>query len=241
METKMKKNLLIVVCLVLGLGWATAGTSAQKTVTYPAVPLKVTIENLDSANTRSQIRSDENGEYIDGMAGIEANIDQYGNLIIDFQTGRAAQRLVYFDYSRPYSQLPPGAHVPPYPTGLQGDSYLSTIPKDNSAYTPLQNLGIDSSECVSLGWSFTWQDAKKTQWRNDFHRGQQFPAQANQTSYAVVTRIDLDTWEVEPKSNSCNTGMPTVVELLDTPTKGSFNFTDDGLYYMPFKLTLRRK
>ncbi|HYE74234.1 MAG TPA: hypothetical protein VEF04_12930, partial [Blastocatellia bacterium] len=61
----MKKSLLIVVCLVLCLSLAAVGTLAQKPVTNPAIPLKVTIENLDSTNTPCQIQSDGNGEYID--------------------------------------------------------------------------------------------------------------------------------------------------------------------------------
>ena len=73
-----------------------------------------------------------------------------------------------------------------------------------------------------------------------FHYAQNFP-NSSSASYAVVTRIDANTWEVEPKASTCNTGAATVAELNDLPLTGPGGLTNNGMYYMPFKLTLVRK
>jgi hypothetical protein len=59
----------------------------------------------------------------------------------------------------------------------------------------------------------------------------------------VVTRPTATTWEVEPKAAGCNLSpaVPSVGRLLETPTVGKLKFTDDGLYYMPFKMLLTAK
>lgn len=238
----MKSTFLLLVSLALLLGLAAAGVPAEKPVTNTVVPLIVTIQDYDSFGNLCRIRSDcstapapsPNCPYVNGMAGIAANLDASGNLIIGFQTGRSADRLLYFDYGSPLS---PQNHTPI--SGLYAEGHLATLPINSASYTAIQNMSVGAVQCVQLGWSYTLSDAKKTQWRHNFHR-ELLSFDLSQTSYAVVTRTDVNTWEVEPKASSCNPAN-AVAKVFDTPSKGPFNFTDDGHYSMPFKLTLTRQ
>jgi hypothetical protein len=92
---------------------------------------------------------------------------------------------------------------------------------------------------------YTLDDANKTMWRHNFHRTTSADGlDAVETSYRVVKRIDANTWEVEPAASApCNGGVPApaLARLKDTPTIESLQLNNDGLYYLPFKLTLIRK
>ena len=127
-----------------------------------------------------------------------------------------------FDYSAPYSGPdvdPPATPKPPV-SGIYPDVFLSTIPQTGAvSYTPIQSLSIGASECVELSWSYTLNDSKKTQWRHNFHRTSSASGlDMSQTAYAVVSRLNADSWEVEPSSTaSCNSGSPApaLARLVD--------------------------
>lgn len=241
----MKRNFLLILSLMLCFGFVAVHGFGQKPGILTMVPLKVTIQNYDSIGTFSRIRSDcwntpnPNCPYIDGSDGVGAKFDTSGNLVIDFQNKKPKTRLVYFDYDAPqmYASPPPGAHVPPYPTGFQNMARVITNHQTVPSFTPLQNLSVGAAQCVGL--AFTFQLNGKG-WRNNFNYAQNFP-NSSLTSYAVVTRIDANTWEIEPKVSTCNTGIATVAELNDIPLSGPGGLTNNGMYYMPFKLTLVRK
>src|SRR6476646_929411 len=72
---------------------------AAKPGTTPPVALTVTVHDTDSTGTLCQICSDGGGAYVDGTDGVSANIDQYGNIIINFQTGRNPLRKLHYEYS----------------------------------------------------------------------------------------------------------------------------------------------
>jgi hypothetical protein len=253
-ETEMKKIFLLVLSLSLSSGFVLVRALAQKPKTYPTVPLIVSFRDAGAVNCDAtidprcadRIRSDGNGAYTHGSQGVSAVIDQYGYLNINFQTTDTPVRQVYFDYSVPF--LPPldpaAAHTPPAP-GLQPKAHLTTLPVGDGNYTPIQNMLLGGSQCVKLGFTFTWADKKKTQWRNNFHRSDTFPEQYAKTSYGVVTCVAADalgkctSWTLEPKGD-CS-GYDSIAELIDTPTVGPFNFTDNGLFYLPFKLALVRR
>lgn len=243
----MKKTTLCGLSIVLCLMALVLGVGAQRRVTYTPVRLAVRIESADSSLTTTQIRcdgviqSDGSCDYYDGADGVAASLDQHGNLIIDFQTTSTPLRRVDFDYSTPF--IPNG---PEPPSGLQADSYLATLKRnEDSAYVALQNMAVGTAQCVRLGWTFDSQDGT-TQWRNSFQRNLS-PFDISQTSYGIVTRTDADTWEVEPKGSSCSnppsssSSLATVARVSHSSTRGKSVHTDDGLYYMPFKLTLRRR
>ena len=79
-------------------------------------------------------------------------------------------------------------------------------------------------------------------WRNNYRYANNFP-NSYLGSYAVVTRIDGDTWEIEPKPSACNGNgsNPWVAEVNDLSGPGNGILTTNGSYYMRFKLKLERK
>ncbi|HEX4947508.1 MAG TPA: hypothetical protein VFZ34_12635 [Blastocatellia bacterium] len=250
----MKKTTLLLITLALGFSLVAIAALAQKPKTYPTVPLIVSFRDAGSTDCNTiedprcadRIRSDGLGAYTHGVQGVSATIDQYGYLNLNFQTSDSPLRQVYFDYSVrfPSASNPEPPLTPPAP-GLQPKAQLTTLPLGEGNYTPIQNMALGSSQCVKTGIAFTWADKKKTQWRSNFRRSDTFTAQTAQTSYGVVTCEGVDStgkcisWTLEPKSN-CS-GYDSIGELLHTPTVGPFNFTDYGLYYLPFKLTLTKK
>jgi len=196
--------------------------AASKPVTYSPVPLKVTIES------GLQITADDDSPYENGQGGTTANFDKYGNLIVSFG------RPVCFNYDVDGVEDPP-------PPGCYNNSYISTVPKQQGDGA-LQELGLGLSQCVQLNWQF--RDASNVLWRNGFHRNRDLPGPQAGTSYAVVTRTDADTWEVEPRALSCPgydnpAGMARV--FTQESDRGKWVYTDYGLYSLPFHLTLTRQ
>ncbi len=241
-------TLFTTLTLTICFGLTAVGVLADKPGTIPAVYLKAVIQPTDSSGSTCQILSDGGGQYIHGQEGILASFDNSGNLIIDFQTGKTVQRTVTFDYSSSYAgfdSAPPSTPHTPV-SGTYPRAYLSTIPQSNDgSYIPLQNLSVGASECVQLSCMYILDDAKKTQWRHNFHRTSSSDGlDVVETSYAVVTRIDANTWEVEPSASApCNSSVPSpsLARLKDTPTVGPLRLNNDGLYSLRFKLTLIRK
>ena len=71
----MKKNLLLVLSLVLCFVWhimAASQSSILKATTSQDVPLKVTIEGNPNAPGSDRIVSDGRGDYVDGQQGVYA-------------------------------------------------------------------------------------------------------------------------------------------------------------------------
>ncbi|MEK6285866.1 MAG: hypothetical protein AABO57_09015 [Acidobacteriota bacterium] len=244
----MKRVILFTLTLTMLSGLTAVGVLAEKPGTIAAVNLKAVIEPTDSSGSACQILSDGGGPYVHGQEGVSASFDNSGDLIINFQTGKTPIRGVAFDYSVPYTGLdndPPTTPKQPV-SGTYPRAFLSTIPQNNDgSYIPLQSLSIGASECVQLSWFYTLNDAKKTQWRHNFHRTSSASGlDVSQTAYGVVTRIDADTWEVEPAGTAaCNNSVPepALARLKDTPTVGALRLNNDGLYSLRFKLTLLRK
>ena len=218
----------VAVC-VLALGALTMAGAKPGTVT--PVPLDVVFD--DSPGRR--ITSDGQGPYSDGVDGVAAQIDQYGNVILNFQTTQSAIRKVHFDYSDSLG----GTGGPPVDVNnviAPPNSYFATL---HPTGQKLQGMAVGSSLCLEAGFSFTLDDAPRTQYRNSFHRDLGRPIDFTNTSYMVATRT-ATTWELEPKAAGCQS-VPDVIKLIATPTRGKFTFTDHGLYLMPMKMTLTAK
>jgi hypothetical protein len=224
-----------VVPLIFSILIAVCGFAGKRpNPTYQAVPLVVTVHPVDSDSNSCRICDDGLGQYIDGVDGVAASIDQNGNLIINFDTAQTPFRKLIFDYSDPVQ--PSNTFGEEVPASM--NSYLSTVPGPDNV--PIQNMSVNVEQCVQLGITFTDNDKKQTQYRNSFHRN--FTnIDSSQTSYGVVTRISDTTWELEPKAAGCNPGIPTVGELITTPTVGHSDFVDRGAFYLPFKMTLEAK
>lgn len=194
---------------------------AQKPNTKPPVSLEVEVD--DSEGMR--ITSDGLGSYADGVDGVAASIDQYGNLIIDFQTTRTVQRKLHYNYGD-------GVVAPPH-------NYFSTIRQDGDT-TKMQELVEGGWQCVKGGPVYTLDDAKKTQYRHLFQR-EVTGIDVADTAFLLVTRTGGKEWTVESVNNCAGGSIVGETQLIDTPTVGKFKFTDRGRLNMPMRLTLTAK
>jgi hypothetical protein len=223
--------------------------TAQKGSVTSDVRLRVSIADRSATPPPDyRVESDGMGDYVDGVDGVSARLDRYGNLLVNFQTdSRTVRRSVFFDYScaadLATSAITCGNSPAEPPTGFQGSAYISTVCREVGTGLPcssprIQDMTIATGQCVQLNWEFT--DGSGQSWRNGFHRNRDLPLQEG-TAYAVVTRMDPDTWTVEPGAASCQTGMPGVARTFRVETvKSKWLFHDLGTFWLPFKLTVTR-
>jgi hypothetical protein len=218
---RLAGGLVALAGLTYGAGTGTA-SAAKPTPhpTYPPVALKVTVLPVDSIGNECRICSDGQGQYLDGIDGVAARLDAYGNVIIDFGTGNQRFRELRFDFSRPVD--PANTYQPPAP---RTNSYLST---QTHPAGHIQNMPVGTEQCIQSNLTFNVGSAL---YRIHFQRP--LTGDVSQTSYLVVTRTNADTWELEPGEAACNTGIPTRAKLF-------FN-GDRGEWYMPFRMILERR
>lgn len=225
----------LVILAGLAYGPGTGSASAAKPTphpTYPPVPVVVTVEDFDSDGNACRICDDGLGSYVNGFQGVLANIDAYGNIIVNFNASDTPTvRKLQFDYSQPVD--PANMFRPP----AARNSYLSTQTHPAGS---LQVMTIGTAQCIHANFQFRDVDTPKTLYRSGF---QNSVFDISQTAYLVVTRVNADVWEVEPKSTvgGCNDATATVARLMSNPTHGNGPTIDRGLYRLPFKMTLVRQ
>ena len=218
-------GITVAAMLLVAGGQATVWAQGGKTPKLAAVPLSVEIVN----DGTTRISGD--GPYVDGVDGTRANIDQYGNLIIAFNSP------VTFDYGIPGEGDPDDtlSGLISYPT-----SYISTLANSG----PMQSLGEGASQCVRLNWSH---DIPGGYLRHGFHRGfdLSIDPDPDTTSYAVVTRAAGEAkWVIEPKAAQCGSfvnpeGVASVFSQVSR--RGKWVLVDYGVYRLPFRLVLTPK
>jgi hypothetical protein len=221
---------LFPVC-VLSIAFASASSGAgQKPGTYTPVPLIVTVEAADSAGNPCGICADGQGDYIDGQQGVKATIDQYGNIIIDFQTTRTNMRWLTYHY-------PVTTPVPPS-DGLHQHHYLSTIKLGNGV--PLQNIPSGGSIYVASCPLFA---VDQLEYLHGFYRDCT-SGFGSEGSTLRVTRsaINSDEWEVEPEPVvGPGSQLGAWARVFSATTKGRTQIVDYGLMNLPFRMTLTAK
>lgn len=159
-----------------------------------------------------RIGSDGAGSYTDGLQNVKAIIDGVGDFDLDTSASGAGTRTVFLDFSMPAST---GAN-PPFTTGYM-DVYLSTggggLPQIAVGFSKSMNIR------VNLPGYFL-----------DFN-----PNTYPDTANVLVTRTASDTWTIEAAS----TGIAKL--QLVTTVRGKTVLTDEGNFFMPFKLTVKTK
>jgi len=222
----MNRVALVVCALVLSL--LAAQPTARQGKKRPGgggggqtpVALSAAIENTDSENNTCDICSDSADPYVDGQEGVSAQLDEWGNLIIDF-----GQRQVNFTFDN--EALPSGPHV---------NSYIATRRSG-----PLQGLAEGDSVCAEMNWVFRdATDEYKLLFQRD---GGGSLADVTASAWAVVTRVDAGTWSLEPRA--CDNpsegrigGADYMAALMSLPNRGKADVTSYGTEAMPFRLTL---
>jgi len=212
---------LFLVC-VLSIVFAPLSSAAgQKPGTYTPVPLIVTVDSLGGSCGICGDEVDGSGVYTDGQDGVKATIDQYGNIIIDFQTTRTNTRWLKYHY-------PTTVPIPPS-DGLH--HYLSTISLSNRA---LQAMMWQPTESIYVASCTLFDDPSgQPQYRHGFSRdcGSGFGSSG---SRLVVTRTGVNEWQVQPDSDAS-------ARVFSATTKGRLQVVDYGLMSLPFRMTLTAK
>lgn len=214
-------------------GLSVAGTIAAKPRTAPPVPLIVHVDAGGAGISGDGVIVEGGAtRYEDGVDGVAASLDQYGNLIVNFQVVRSAPiRKLHYDYGLPLDGQDP--LVPADPP----NNYISTQRHDGAALK-IQEMAIGQSGCYIAGVYYTLEDAKRTQYWHSFGR-QVTGIDASATARLKITHTDEDTWVVESE-NDCN-GYSGRALVFRTPTVGKFTYTSEGHFAMPFRMVLTRK
>lgn len=234
----MPVRLLGVSLALVGL-WV-AGTVAAKPGTVTPVPLIVDVEDTVGLRITGDgvvtVTEEEVTwtRYEDGVDGVAASIDQYGNLIVNFQVVRSAPtRKLHYDYGVPLDgqTTTPTTADPP-------NNYISTQRHDGDPLK-IQDIGVGESGCYLAGVYYTLEDAKRTQYWHSFGRAVT-GMDVSATARLKVTRTSPDTWEVTSE-NDCNAPHSGTALVFRTPTVGKFSYTSEGHFTMPLRMILTRK
>ena len=221
-----KVGFVVVVVSIFAFGSLPSG-AGQKPNTYTPVPLVVTMNACDAYRPAEicgdgfEQDADGNTTYSDGQDGVTANIDQYGNVIINFQTTRAKIRGLFYKYGSA-TPAPPGGGFNHYfsTIGLTPGSALQPMAPGSTVYAASCPLYVD--------------DAGQYQYRHGFSRDCQ-SGLGPEGSPLVVTRTSATTWEIEPAA-------PAAARVFSVTTKGRLRVQPfSPLMNLPFKMTLRAK
>ena len=202
-------------------------SSAQARQTGLAeVSLKVTV------NAGNNITSDGKGVYINGTQNVRAIIDGLGNFLFSTQASNsktAVVRWVNYNFDQPFSGYLPLNLTVDHTKPCDFAMIKSNLP--GYSFTPLQNLGANQSECVTLFGSFS---SITSNYRVSFHRGQE-DVSTSPTAFALVTRTSINpaVWTITP-IGTCSPKSNANVAALRSDD-GTVLY---GYYYLPFFFTL---
>ena len=167
----------------------------------------------DDPTIPDRIQSDGAGSYEDGLQIVKAIIDRQGDFDLDTNAGGGpGARTVFLDFSAAASI---GAN-PPFTSGYV-DGYLST------GGGGLPQMAVGSFRRMRLHVSLPG-------YFLDFN-----PNAFPDTSNVLVTRTAPDAWSIEATSSD-------IAKLTRiTTVRGKTVLTDEGNFFMPFKLTVKTK
>jgi hypothetical protein len=188
------------------------------------IPIAVTIDDVGPAGP-SRIRSDGLDEYVDGQQGMQAIIDQFGNLQITPQNGGTtpADRSVVFDFTVPADPLNT------YRPNVSGqiNFKILTIDYDNPR---IQDLGVGQSACYRATFAF----------RNltTHHQANFSAAYDPQASYALITRTSASMWTMVT-DGSCGAHPTWALVKSQDLTRKNAPLVSRGNYSLPFSIHFR--
>jgi hypothetical protein len=192
------------------------------------IPIAVTVDDAGALGA-SRIRSDGLGDYVDGQQGMQAVIDQYGNLQISPNNGQAttpAQRSLVFDFSVPADPLNT------YSPDVSGQTNFKILSNDYGN-PRIQDLGVNGnpvSACYRVTFAF----------RNlTTHHQIVFNTGVNaQAAFVLIERTSASTWTVTtagPCGANPTWGAVSSQDLVKKNASG----VPRGNYSMPFSIRIR--
>jgi hypothetical protein len=257
----MKRTLLFVAVVALCAGFiATPNAIAGRGPA--AVALSITVEGgPNDSYLPYNIRSDGQGPYVNGQSGVAATFESDGNLNVRSFGARS----LTFEYDQPIAGVFPGDSTfnadpalgvapaeAPYPAFkiVAAGCIMPTIRSDIN--TPLQTMAVGSQQWLRI--NINYNTSSSTMYKNLFQRTENggLPAATDGTAWGIITRIDANTWTLEPSSTY---GSNVVLDASGFPQQngaarllkfvsGAHNTTTStnlGLFNLPFKMTLTRQ
>ena len=211
------------------------------------VPLRVSVQAVDSVGDAMQVTGDGRGdaargylhqdEYVHGVDGVTAVLGEFGGITIDFQPSALAPRRIHFDYSQEGN--------PAFRPDLEPVVYSGLRTHLDSTNVPLQQMSVGSSQCIAMGLAYTLGDANQTTYRNSYQAKNIASVDTSATAFGVVTRTTATTWLVESRADgSCNSAdtAHTAKLIGNTVSKRkSSEYSDHGRYRVGFSLLLTQK
>lgn len=189
------------------------------------IPVAVTVDSVGPAGP-SRILNDGKGEYVDGLQGMVAMIDQFGNLQVTPQNANGttpAQRSIALDFSVPADP------ANPYHPDVSGQINFKILTID---YTNprLQDLGVGQSACYRATFAF----------RNltTHHEANFSAAYDPQASYALITRTGASTWTMVT-DGSCGAHPTWALVKSQDLTRKNAPLVSQGNYSLPFSIHIR--
>jgi hypothetical protein len=190
-----------------------------------SIPIAVTIDDTGPAGA-SRIKSDGLGEYVNGVQGMLAEIDHFGNLQITPLNGAAttpAARSVVFDFSAPADPL--NTYRPN--VSDQTNFKILTIAYDNPR---IQDLAVDQSACYRLTFSF-----RNLTTHHDANFSSAYDPQA---AFALITRTSDSAWTMVT-DGTCGPHPTWAAVRSQDLTRKNAPLVARGNYSLPFSIRFR--
>jgi hypothetical protein len=225
------RQLCLASAVLLMIATSPLASAPPKPGTHPPVPLIVTVHDEFSTGVPCGLCGDgivtsaSGTDYVDGEAGVKAAIDQYGNLIIDFQTSKTQERGLLFR----------DAGGSTFSTGT--NQYMATTTRAiDPPFVPFQAMSVGQTQRVRA--CPTYDD--ETNQRRYVHAFQRdcfvSDSAGDATSFLVVTRTSTTGWTVASEASAAH--MATVFHV---PTKGRIQNVTYEDRSLPFRMTLVAK
>jgi hypothetical protein len=202
----------------------------SKPISLSTVYLKVTISDA----TGNKITGDGLGDYIHGVDNVRAELDGIGSFQFDaLYQSKPNQTLPLIRWVNFNFNDPIGTPAPPFTGDQQIGNRMITNSSSLSPYTPIQNMTINQSQCITLAAGSTYMTRTNTPpiWRVNFH-GNYEDISASPSAFAIITRISDTQWTITP--GNCSISSSTNVGAL---RNGDILY---GYYHMPFSITLTK-
>lgn len=199
--------------------------AGSKPGTYPAVALRMTVDDAPG----NRITSDVSSDYVNGLQNMKVEFDMYGNFM--FNSKASNKPNVPMIRWLNYSLNDPTSTSYPVRSNDKGSSITTGATFTSPAFTPLQNLDIGITQCIGLSAGlFTLSGGVV-----NFHRNTSTEdTPTTPTAYVYVTRISETQWTVTPVPPL--SGCSSISNVAALRVNGAL----DGYYNMPFSLTLTK-
>jgi hypothetical protein len=238
----MSRSLAALAASVLLLGAACAEPDQSPTAPTGAgapllgragipTPLAVTVADAGPNLEWHGIRSDGEGEYVDGQQGTAATIDGYGNLQFGVALSTAPARTLTFDFSFP---VEPSNLYRPVEVGQQRFQ-LTTNPNGVAGSPKISDLGVNGNPSAACYNTAIAHRNATTRYEAYFN-----PNRDVESVRVLISRTGTSTWTLVANDPGCGPNADrAALYSEDLTTRKTSPLVFRGYYLLPFSMQLR--